>query len=357
MKKRLERAFSLVAERKLSCMLITSYENYRYFSGFTGSNCALIIAENEAFALTDGRYATQIALEAPHFKHIITERSMNAHIAELLSEIGASSVGYETKKLTDFEISSLRKLAPEITFVPQTDFGEGFRIVKDEAELESIKKAAKIADEALRATVASLSLGVTEREVAARLEYEMAKRGSERPAFETIAVSGERGALPHGKPTDAKIPENTLLTLDFGAVYNGYCSDITRTLHIGKPSDELSRLWDTVFGVFTKCVDFLRAGITAAEIDSFERSLFAKVGMESFVVHSLGHGVGLNIHEAPTLSFRSSEVIEENSVVTIEPGLYVPNLGGCRIENTFLVTKNGAVSLTSSPIRYDISLR
>lgn len=354
MNTRIHRLREKMAEEKLSAYLITSYENYRYFSGFSGSSCALVITMDECFALTDGRYDIQIREQAPGFSHVITSRPMHEHIAELLSPF--PRVGYETRKMTDFEVRSLKSVTESIEFVPCADFGEEIRSIKDEGEILAIRRAVRCSDDAFAALVKKLSRGMTERGAASLLEYEMARLGSRRCAFETIAASGLRSAMPHAEPTDEEICDNCLMTFDFGATVDGYMSDITRTVHIGSPRKELRELWELVFEVQQKCIARIRPGMRARELDEYQRSLFAEHGMEKYVMHSLGHGVGLAIHEAPAVSKRSEVLLRENMVITIEPGLYIKDLGGARTEDTVLITKDGAQALTKTPHRINITL-
>lgn len=354
MNERIKRLREKMAEEKLSAFLVTSYENYRYFSGFTGSNCALVILRNDCFALTDGRYDIQIRKQAPNFSHVIISRSMHEHIAELIP-CGAR-VGYETHTVTDFMLRNIKSCAKDAEFVPCPDFGEEIRAVKDEQEISAIRRAVNCSDEAFSALIPQITRGMTERQAAALLEYEMARRDSEKAAFNTIAASGLHSALPHAEPMNEEIADNCLFTLDFGATVGGYCSDITRTLIVGNPPNELMSLWELVFDVQQKCIAKVSPGMRASELDEYQRSLFAEHGMDKYVMHSLGHGVGLAIHEAPTVSRRSGTILEKNMVITIEPGLYIENLGGVRIEDTVLITATGAEVLTKSPHRINIKL-
>lgn len=354
MNERIKRLREKMTEEKLSAYIITSYENYRYFSGFTGSNCALVILKDACFALTDGRYDIQIREQAPGFSHVIISRSMHEHIAELIP-CGAR-VGYETHTITDFMLRNIKSQSENAEFVPCPDFGEEIRAVKDDGEITAIRRAVNCSDEALTSLIPQITRGMTERQAAALLEYEMAKRGSEKAAFSTIAASGLHSALPHAEPMNKEIADNCLFTLDFGATINGYCSDITRTLIIGNPARELTELWELVFDVQQKCIQRVTPGMRASELDEYQRSLFADCGMEKYVMHSLGHGVGLAIHEAPTVSRRSDTILQKNMVITIEPGLYIENLGGVRIEDTVLVTADGAEVLTKAPHRINIKL-
>lgn len=330
------------------CYLVTSYENYRYFSGFSGSNCALIITKNEAYLLTDGRYTEQAKLEAPDFEIILQKGALNKLICEIIANKKLTSVGYETEKISDFEITTLKD-SLNVTWKPVPKFGEHLRIIKDEDEISSIRKAVKIADEAFLKLLPEIKVGMSEREVAALLEYNMAVLGSEHPAFETIAASGVRSSLPHGAPTDKKLYENELLTLDFGACVNGYMSDITRTIMVGTPDEKLVKVFNTVLDVQKKCVEAVKPNILAKELDTLQRKLFEEAGLSEYICHSLGHGVGLEIHEAPTVSRLGETELLPGMVITIEPGLYIPGLGGVRTEDTVLVTESGFEILTRTP--------
>lgn len=354
--RRIDALRARMKEQGLSLMLITSYENYRYFSGFTGSNCVLLISESDLIALTDGRYTTQIKEQAPAFAHIIIEKSMTEHICSVLAEYENPRVGYETQDVRDFQIRALRERAKDAEFVPCPDFGAEIRSVKSFEEAENIRRAAGIADRAFAVLVENLKCGMTEREAAALLEYEMARGGSERPAFETIAASGLRSAMPHAAPSNEPICNNSLMTFDFGACYNGYMSDITRTVFLGNVPKRLCSLWELVFEVQQECIKKVRAGVSASELNGFQLDLFASHGMESYVVHSLGHGVGLAVHELPNISRSSKAVLREDMIITIEPGLYIEGLGGVRIEDTIIVKNDGAEVLTKAPYRYNITL-
>lgn len=354
-KQRTERLLEKMAEHSLDAYLITSYENYRYFSGFSGSNCALIITSDKCFALTDGRYDLQIREQTHGFEITVITRSMHEHIAELLH--GFSRVGYESTKITDSYIRALRDAASDGTeLVPTPDFGEEIRSIKDSSEIALVRRAVKCSDDAFTALIPHIKRGMTERQAAARLEYEMACLGSRAPAFNTIAASGLRSALPHAEPTDEEISDNCLMTFDFGATVSGYMSDITRTILIGTPAGELTSLWELVYEVQQKCVAYARPGLSCRELDEYQRSLFAERGMDKYIMHSLGHGVGLAIHEAPTVSRRSDAILCENMIITIEPGLYIENLGGVRTEDTILITSDGAEALTQSPHKVNITL-
>lgn len=349
MNSRLSALRNSLKEQSLFAMLVTSYENYRYFSGFTGSNCTLVITECDAILITDGRYTEQARLQAPEFEIISKQGTQTSLISEVLSTYCGKNVGYETMKVSDYTLGKLKEACPKINWCPVPNFALSARSVKDGFELEHIKKAVAVADEALGLLIPQIKEGMTEREVAALLEYNMASLGSEKCAFDTIVASGVRSSLPHASPTDKKIERGDLITLDFGACVNGYMSDITRTIWLGEPSEELKKIYFAVKEVQNSCVRKIAPGTATKEIDAYQRAEFEKLNLSQYMCHSLGHGVGLEIHESPTLSRLSDEILKPGMVVTVEPGLYIPGVGGVRIEDTVLVTESGFEVLTQSP--------
>ncbi|MEG2377871.1 MAG: aminopeptidase P family protein, partial [Clostridia bacterium] len=315
---------------------------------FSGSNCALVITKSACVLITDGRYTTQAKEQAVGFEIVDRPRPMRELICDILDEQAAHTVGYETMNISDHEICELRSMGNALKWQPQMDFACRARAVKDADEIASIHRAVDIADAALSELIPSVKPGVSERVVAAKLEYLMTKNGSERPAFETIVASGVRGSLPHGAPTDKKIMAGEMVTIDFGACCNGYMSDITRTLWMGEIPNESRRVWECVNEVLAECTKAVKPGVATKDLDKYQRDLFEKYDMAQYVVHSLGHGVGLEIHESPTVSSRSCSVLSAGMVITIEPGIYIPGNCGVRIEDTVLVTENGVQPLTKS---------
>ena len=349
MESRTKKLISYISKNQLDAMYISAYENYRYFSDFTGSNCHLIITRDKKFLITDGRYYTQAKEQAPDWKLVEQKGASEESVGELITELGISKIGYEGTKLTDYQVRSLKKSAAGAEWIPCDDFGQTQRMIKDDEEIKKIERAVEIADKALERLCAVIHAGMTEKQVATELEYFMAKEGSEKPAFETISASGERGAMPHGAPSERKISQNDMLTLDFGACYGGYMSDITRTLWFGNPCAELQKIWHAVYDAQQTAIKAVKPGITAGMLDDIHRKVLEKHGYGEYIMHSLGHGVGLEIHEQPRVSPRSETVLECGMVITIEPGIYVPGLGGVRTEDMVVVTQEGARVLTGSP--------
>ncbi len=325
-------------------MYVSSQENVRYYSGFCGTNGHLVITQDSLTLLTDGRYTEQAEQEAPRF----AVRLLSGPISKALAPyFGGMRVGYESSSLSDDAASKLKVACEGTEWVPLAQFGQSARSVKDESEISAITRACEIADAAFEALLPQIKPGVSERDLRRELEYLMDKFGSERPAFETIVACGVRSSLPHAVPTTQTVSNDDLITFDFGAVYDGYASDITRTVCIGSPA--LKHIFEAVLSVQDRLVAAVRPGITCGELDAYQRKLFCDMGLDQYVVHSLGHGVGLEIHEEPRVSPNSETVLVPNMVITIEPGLYLPGRGGVRSEDTVLVTETGAVRLTHTP--------
>lgn len=342
-------------KEKLDAFLIISAANRRYFSGFTGSNGYLIITKNESILITDQRYTEQAALQAPGFTIVTHGIDAFGTCAEVLEKVNPNRIGYETKRITDFHFRKWQGLQSNIAWIPTEDVGMKLRAVKEPNEIEWIKKSIAIAEKAFLETMKWISIGVTEREIMVELEYQMKKLGSDGVAFDTIVASGKRSSLPHGYPTDKKIELGDPIVIDFGAVYQGYMSDITRTIWVGEPDQEHQMLFDQVLEAQEAAVLAIKPGMTGMEIDQVHRDVFLRHEIEAYSLRGLGHGVGLEIHEEPRVVMKNTDVIEENMIFTVEPGIYIPDFGGIRTEDMVLVTKEGARVLTSLPKRILIS--
>ncbi len=333
---------------ELDTFLIMSAENRRYLTGFDGSNGIVIVTDKAAVLITDSRYVEQAQTEAPFFEVIRYDLDSTKTIAGKLTEFGSKKVGYETKRVTDFQINEMRKGITSVEFVPTMDVVLNMRRIKDEYELECLKKSVSIADYALADLVKRLKAGMTEIDVACELEYLMKKHGSEGSAFGTIAVSGVRTSLPHGKPTTKKIENGDMLTLDFGAVYSGYFSDITRTISFGQPPKRLVEIFDIVAKSQLDAFESIKPGVLCKDVDASHRQIFFENDVEQYALRGLGHGVGLEIHELPRVVMNNEQPLEKGMVFTIEPGIYIPGLGGVRTEDIVYLTDKAEV-LTKSP--------
>ena len=345
---RLINLYEKISAEEVDALLITKAPNVTYFSGFRGDSSALLIGKNIRKLITDARYIEQARREAKNFQIVKQEEGIHKKISEELKASGCKKVGFEGLVMTVAQHDYLIKNAEGVEL--KSVALDNLRQVKDAAEISCIKKACEIADKAFEKILDFIKPDVSEVEVAAELEYFMRKFGSERAAFTTIVASGWRGSLPHGTATDKKICAGELVTMDFGATFNGYHSDITRTICVGKASDEQRKIYNAVLSAQVYGLEVITAGKGGKDIDAAVRKVFEDASYGKNFVHGLGHGVGLEIHEEPRLSKLSkTENILPNMIVTDEPGLYFENFGGVRIEDTVLVTQGSAEPLTLSP--------
>lgn len=347
MQKRLELLRAFIADQQVDGILISKSQNRRYFSGFTGSAGMLLITAHTAQLITDFRYMEQAAQQALGFEIIRHQTSIYDTIGRLACRLGINKLGFETDYVS-FETYNLINKALSVTelFPVKLDC---LRTQKDQAELTLIQKAVDIADAAFAYVLDIIHIGMSERELAFELETRMRKLGSEKPAFDTIVASGKRSALPHGVATDKLLECGDFVTLDFGAVYQGYHSDMTRTLVIGHPTEKQRQVYQTVLRAQQQGVQAVRAGRLCRDVDAAARNIITAAGYGEYFGHGLGHCVGLMIHEEPRLSpTNETERLAENMVVTVEPGIYLPDWGGVRIEDLVIVTASGCKILTTS---------
>jgi len=349
MSTRAERLSAALEGAGVDLLLISNLVNVRYLTGFTGSNGLAVIGPDTRLFLTDFRYTEQAEQEVyPEFERVTVAQGLIAEAVERLPN--AARVGYESETVTVDAFEQMRQQFPESAdLVALKGLVEHMRVVKDEGEIELIAAATKIADEAFEALLAGGLEGRTERELALALEHDMRLRGAEGPSFDSIVAAGPHGALPHASPRDVKIETGQLVVIDWGARFSGYYSDCTRTVAVGEPGQEAREAYELVLGAQQVGLDEVRAGGNGKEIDKAVRDIIYGAGHEGHYGHGLGHGVGLEIHEAPTLSFRAEDTLQAGTVVTVEPGVYVPGRFGIRIEDLVVVGENGIGILTQIP--------
>jgi len=347
-------AFERVLEdATLDAALVTHLPSVRYLTGFSGSSGVVLHSRLGSPALiTDFRYEEQAAAEVaePIRVHIAREGWL-AGLGEIVEEGGIERAGFEPEYLTVLDRDRLSARVPEIEWVPAPGLMTGLRTVKDRDEIERIRMAATVAEGALERLIAAIdwSAGPTEMAVAAHLEFELRSGGSGPLPFEPIVAGGPRTSLPHATPSGRAIGPGDLLLLDFGATVEGYCSDLTRTFVIGSAADWQTDAHAQVLAAQSEAIEAIRPGASAATVDRTARQVLASAEMDVFFGHGLGHGLGLEVHEAPRLSARSDDVLEPGNVVTVEPGVYLPGRGGVRIEDDVAVTRTGCRVLTSAP--------
>lgn len=328
--------------------------NRRYLSGFTGTSGNLVITTHSAQLITDFRYVEQAAQQAPDFTVVRHERDILECVGEQVKKGGVKRLAFEKDHVTYSLYQKLASFTEGIELVPVQGIIEELRLMKTPEEIAIIKEAASIADQAFTHILEFIKPGVTERQVSNELEFTMRRLGATASSFDTIVASGLRSALPHGVATDKQIQSGELVTLDFGAYYQGYCSDITRTISVGKPDPKLEHIYSIVLKAQLNGVQKVGPEMSGKEADSLTREIISEAGFAEYFGHGTGHGIGLEIHEGPTLSPRGEYNLQPGMVVTVEPGIYLPGLGGVRIEDDVVITDQGCDILTSSPKEFII---
>jgi Xaa-Pro aminopeptidase len=347
-----DRIFS--ARKHLQCLdveiiIFFGLSTVRYLTGFTGSAGVLILGPADAWFLTDSRYTTQASAETTGCT-VIEYRGQIEGIADLVKGMNVGRIAFDAEHTTVALYNELGKALPDhMQLIPAGKELDGLRAVKDAAEIAVLAASAEIASNALLGIMERIKPGATEREIALALEFSMKQAGAEEKAFDFIVASGPRGALPHGKASSKTIAAGELVTIDFGAVYKGYFSDETVTLSVGKPDARQQQIYEIVKEAHDRALAAVKPGVTFSSLDALARDYITEAGFGGNFGHGLGHGVGLEVHEAPTVSFRNGGVVEEGMVFTIEPGIYIPDWGGVRIEDTVVVTVNGCDVLTKVP--------
>jgi len=340
-------ALKLARQAGADGLMVTDPFNLRWLTGFTGGEGVALLAGRRRRLLTDSRYTTQAADEAAGFK-IVKFLRRAEEVAEAAGKLGVKTLAFEAGGMTHGRFLELEKAMGPITLVPLPADLKKLRAVKDAEEIRLIARAAKIAREALRECLPLLQPGRREREFAADLEAAMRRAGSGPAPFETIVASGPRGALPHGAAAERKMKKGDLVTIDFGAIYGGYQSDQTVTVALGRPSSGLKNIYAVVREAQRRAIRLIRPGAVCQAVDLAARDYIREQGYGDYFGHGLGHGVGLETHEEPLLNFRSETVLLPGMVVTVEPGIYLPGVGGVRIEDMALVTASGCRLLTAS---------
>ncbi len=349
MKERVSSLRQLMSENRLDGVFAYSHENRRYISGFTGSTGYIVIGKNITEFITDFRYMEQAALQCEGFEVVIQSNTLMEKIAEALRKDGIKRLGIEDDFMTVGFCEDLKRALPGIELIPARSLFSKLRVIKDASEIANIRKAANIADEAFMHLLSFIKPGMRESEVALELEYTMKKKGATATSFDSIVASGVRSSLPHGIASEKIIENGEFLTLDFGCVYNGYCSDMTRTVFIGKPTEKHRRIYDIVLRAQVEAFKGIKPGVSGKSVDKIARDIITNEGYGEYFGHGLGHGVGLAVHEDPRLSILGENILEAGMIVTDEPGIYIPDFGGVRIEDLVLVTETGAESLSKSP--------
>jgi len=349
MKSRIKRLQKILKDENLDAFLVTCLPHVRYLSGYTGSNGIMLITPNSSSFLTDFRYQEQAKEQVKGSKITVVQRDLYTGLPDVPKlKSKRIKLGYESEFVSCKVYRNLKTLLPYCLLVPMEQSVETLTIRKDQKEIESIKKAAEITDLVFSEILNIIKPGLIELDLAAEIEYRMKGFGSSTPYYETIVASGKRAALPHGVASDKKIQRGDFVTMDFGAVWDGYTADLTRTVLVGKATQRQKAIYNTVLNAQQYASSKVKAGIKACDLDKVARDIIKKAGYLKYFGHGLGHGIGLLIHDNPAINPTNQQVLEPGMVITIEPGIYIPNWGGVRIEDDILVTPRGYEVLTIS---------
>lgn len=336
-----------LAGNKLDGFVVTHPANLRYLCGYTGSNGLLLFLDGRRTFFTDGRYTEQAREEVESVRIVIAKGPLLNEAAKLFGNPRSAALGFEADHTTVVAAAEMRKLVPKkIQWKPTSGLIMRQRMRKDADELRVIREAVQLGASVYETTLPSIHPGVKESEVAGRLEFAAREAGAEGMSFDTIVAAGKRSALPHGRASSQAIPKRGFVVVDSGVVLRGYCSDMTRTVHVGAVSREERGWYEAVLAAQLAGIAAVRSGATAGEVDHAARDVLRKAKLDKFFTHSTGHGVGLEIHEPPRLGKQQEDLLEAGMVITIEPGIYVPGKGGIRIEDMVVVTTNGCQVLT-----------
>ena len=346
MNNRVDQIRAIMEERNMEAVLSYKPENRMYLSGFTGSTGFALITKDNLIFITDFRYLEQAKKECVGYT--LEENSKLKPVTDILQKLSLHRIGIEEDFVTYGQYKEFVDKLADVEFIPLEGALTKLRAVKSNEELEMIEKAANIADEAFSHILTVIKPGITEEDIAIELEYFMKKKGASKNSFEPIVASGERSSLPHGRATSKIIEKGDMLTLDFGCVYNGYCSDMTRSLVVGEATEKQKELYYTVLEAQEKALVSVKPGLTGIQLDSIAREVIAEKGYGEYFGHGLGHGVGLEVHELPHVNAIGKAEMVLGNVITIEPGIYVPGYGGVRIEDLVVVTDTGYKVLSKS---------
>ncbi len=344
---RFEKLFSELPS-DIESVIITSDVNRRYFTGMKSSAGTVLAFRDKAYLIIDFRYIEK-ARSTVKSAEVIEQKKLMNQISELMKEHGVHNTAIEAQTMTVSTLNMYRSSLEGIE-INDTDMLSNainnLRAIKDEEELACIKKAQEIAEAAFESILSFIKPGVTEREIALELDRQMLERGAEAMSFDTIALAGTNTSMPHGVPSDKKVECGEFVLMDFGAVYNGYHSDMTRTVCVGKPTAEMEKVYNIVLEAQQAALEAANGGITGCELDKIARDIIKDAGYGEYFGHSLGHGVGMEIHEKPNACESNKDILKSGAVVTVEPGIYLPGKFGVRIEDFVILTENGCNNLT-----------
>jgi Xaa-Pro aminopeptidase len=338
------------SDAKINALVITSPANWFYLTGFTGESGALVVSRKGTTLITDGRFMVQGKAETSGVRIFQQKGSLSESVGRFLKDARFRRVGFDPTQVTVGQLQSFRKAAgASVRLVPALGRVENLRMRKDAAEVAQMRRAAILAGEVLQCGIRLLKPGIREFEVGAEIEYQMRKRGASGPAFETIVAFGERAALPHARPTAKRLRKNELVVLDLGVILGHYCSDITRTIYVGRAPKRIRTWYQAVLEAQGAAMAAAKSGAACGDVDGAARQVLAEYRLDHLFVHSTGHGLGLEVHEDPRVARGQKKRLEPGNVITIEPGVYSAGIGGIRIEDDVAIHANRTEVLTRAP--------
>ena len=345
---RLEKFRENIISNGIDGALVYNDSNRNYLTGFTGNESYILVTQKDSIFITDSRYIEQAQAEVSNFEVRQYDNKFTDYIISLLNDLSIKNLGFEENHMTFNIYDDLSKGLQNVNFIKLNSMIERQRQIKDEKEIENIKKAAEITDCAFSHILDFIKSGMSENSIALELEFFIRSKGASKLSFTSIVASGKRSSLPHGAASDKIVETGDFLTLDFGCVYNGYCSDMTRTIVIGNATQKQKEIYSVVLDANEEALKFVKPGITGEDLDKIARKVIIDRGYGQYFGHGLGHGVGMDIHELPYVSKKGKEPLEAGMVITDEPGIYIPDFGGVRIEDLVVVTLVGAKILSHS---------
>ncbi|MFC1538710.1 M24 family metallopeptidase [Candidatus Latescibacterota bacterium] len=348
-----KKAFEVIRKKmrdlSLDSFLIAKQSNIRYLTGFTGDYGYIAVTSDNIFFFTSQLYEEQArSIENNDITFVTVKEYFIDSFSEINKSIWGKKIGFESEVITCSVFSKLNEKMDFADFKPSRGIIEKLREIKDLSEIQSISNSQKITDSVFEYILGIIDDGIEERDLACEIDYQLLKKGGERLAFETIVASGPNTSKPHAITSKRKLKKGDLVLFDFGTFVDGYASDMTRTIVLGKADKEQKRLYNLVFNAQLAAIDSISSGMKSSELFKTVMDIFRKAGYSEKFIHSLGHGVGIEVHESPRLSANSDDILKINSVITIEPGIYIPGWGGIRIEDMVIVTENGCENLTHS---------